>query len=180
MSKRVTAKPRAIEEAAIEGHALELPMQTRSVTLIPETAEPQARTVEVVWSTGAPVRRRDFRTGKRYDEVLSLDPAHVDLSRLANGAPLLNTHGAFDLADHRGCAGFRAGIGHRDAVDQRGGEFALEAVDVEQPVDLGQRRGGRGLGGPQHQLLAVVFQQQRVRLGEGVGQGVARAHAAAG
>jgi phage major head subunit gpT-like protein len=66
---------------------------------MPETAQPEARTVEVVWSTGAAVRRRDPWTGKRYDEVLSLDPAHVDLSRLGNGAPLLNTHGAFDLDD---------------------------------------------------------------------------------
>ncbi len=66
---------------------------------MPETAEAEARTVEVVWSTGAAVRRRDPWTGKRYDEVLSLDPAHVDLSRLNNGAPLLNTHGAFDLED---------------------------------------------------------------------------------
>ena len=38
-------------------------------------------------------------TGKRYDEVLSLDPRHVDLSRLNSGAPLLNAHGAFDLAN---------------------------------------------------------------------------------
>ena len=31
--------------------------------------------------------------------MLSLDPAHVDLSRLNGGAPLLNTHGAYDLED---------------------------------------------------------------------------------
>ena len=45
------------------------------------------------------VRRTDLWTGKRYDEVLSLDPRHVDLLRLNSGAPLLNAHGAFDLAD---------------------------------------------------------------------------------
>ena len=77
---------------------IELPLQTRAdVRLAPDTIDAQARTVELVWSTGAPVRRRDLFTGRRYDEVLSLDPAHVDLSRLNAGAPLLNAHGAYNL-----------------------------------------------------------------------------------
>ena len=33
---------------------------TRRATLAPATADPEARTVEVIWSTGAPVRRRDM------------------------------------------------------------------------------------------------------------------------
>jgi hypothetical protein len=79
---------------------LDLPMQTRTdVRLMPETVHAETRTVELVWSTGAAVRRRDPWTGKRYNEVLSLEETHVDLSRLNGGAPLLNTHGAFDLGD---------------------------------------------------------------------------------
>jgi phage major head subunit gpT-like protein len=75
-------------------------MQTRAdVRMLPETIDAQHRSVEVVWSTGAAVRRRDPWTGKRYDEVLSLEESHVDLSRLNGGAPLLNTHGAWDLSD---------------------------------------------------------------------------------
>ena len=66
---------------------------------MPESVDAERRTVELVWSTGAAVRRRDPWTGKRYDEVLSLEEAHVDLSRLNGGAPLLNTHGAWDLRD---------------------------------------------------------------------------------
>lgn len=84
---------------ATETACIDLPLQTRAdVRLQPDTIDAEARTVEVVWSTGATVRRRDLWTGKRHDELLSLEPAHVDLSRLNNGAPLLNTHGAFDLA----------------------------------------------------------------------------------
>ena len=84
----------------LEAPRMELPLQTRAdVRLMPETAEAEARTVELVWSTGAPVRRRDFWTGQAYDEVLSLAEGHVDLARLNGGAPLLNAHGAFDLAD---------------------------------------------------------------------------------
>ena len=79
---------------------VDLPVQTRAdVRLMPESVDAERRTVEVVWSTGAAVRRRDPWTGKRYDEVLSLEEAHVDLSRLNGGAPLLNTHGAWDLRD---------------------------------------------------------------------------------
>ena len=62
---------------------------------MPESVDAERRTVELVWSTGAAVRRRDPSTGKRYDEVLSLEETHVDLSRLNGGAPLLNTHGAW-------------------------------------------------------------------------------------
>src|SRR6266511_3485790 len=79
---------------------IDLPLQMRAdVRLQPDSIDAEARTVEVVGSTGAAVRRRDLWTGKRYDEVLSLDPRHVDLSRLNSGAPLLNTHGAFDLGN---------------------------------------------------------------------------------
>jgi hypothetical protein len=79
---------------------VELPLQTRAdVRMLPETVDAEHRSVEVVWSTGAAVRRRDPWTSKRYDEVLSLEEAHVDLSRLNGGAPLLNTHGAWDLSD---------------------------------------------------------------------------------
>jgi hypothetical protein len=83
-----------------EENIIDLPLQTRAdVRLQPDSIDAEARTIEVVWSTGAAVRRRDLWTGKRYDEVLSLDPRHVDLARLNSGAPLLNAHGAFDLAD---------------------------------------------------------------------------------
>ena len=81
-------------------HASICRVQTRAdVRLMPESVDAERRTVELVWSTGAAVRRRDPWTGKRYDEVLSLEEAHVDLSRLNGGAPLLNTHGAWDLRD---------------------------------------------------------------------------------
>ena len=78
----------------------EMPLQTRmDVRLMPDTAVAETRTIEVLWSTGAAVRRRDPWSGRVYEEILSLDPAHVDLSRLNGGAPLLNAHDAFDLED---------------------------------------------------------------------------------
>ncbi len=76
-----------------------MPLQHRhDVRLLPASLVPETRTVEVVWSTGAEVRRNDPWTGKPYIERLSLEPGHVDLSRLESGAPLLDSHAAFTLA----------------------------------------------------------------------------------
>jgi hypothetical protein len=64
-------------------------MLTRRADLAPASANRDDRTVEVIWSTGAPVRRRDM--AGPYVERLSLDPQAVDLSRL-EGASVLDAH----------------------------------------------------------------------------------------
>ena len=84
-------------ERSPERNQVSLPMQTRMASMLPESVDEEARTVEVVWSSGARVPRRDRMTGEAYEEFLSLDPEHVDLSRLNGGAPLLDTHGAWSL-----------------------------------------------------------------------------------
>jgi hypothetical protein len=59
--------------------------------------ERSARSVDLIFSTGAGVLRRDD-SGNEYLEVLSLDPSAVDLSRLNSGAaPLLNSHASDGL-----------------------------------------------------------------------------------
>jgi len=62
---------------------------TRRANLAPASADRDARTVEVIWSTGAPVRRRDM--AGQYSERLSLAPEAVDLTRL-QGASVLDAH----------------------------------------------------------------------------------------
>jgi hypothetical protein len=78
----------------------DLPMQTR---LAPVTAiNVEKRTVDLVWTTGARVRRRrwiDWDRFEEYFEELSVQPGQVRLERLNKGAPLLNTHGRWNLAD---------------------------------------------------------------------------------
>jgi hypothetical protein len=61
----------------------------RRAALEPESVDESNRTVDVVWSTGADVRRRD--TVGHFVERLALDPAAVDLTRFI-GAPVLNAH----------------------------------------------------------------------------------------
>lgn len=70
---------------------IELPALRRMAELAPNSADTDARTVEVVWSAGARVRRSTL-FGEPYDEELSLDPNHVRLDRLNAGAPFLKVH----------------------------------------------------------------------------------------
>lgn len=84
---------------------------TQTVTMTPldrradvGTVHEDTRTVDLVFSTtsGGDVVRYDWDTGKRYVERLSLDPAHVRMDRLNAGAPLLDTHSAWSLANQIG------------------------------------------------------------------------------
>ena len=88
-----------------------LELLTRRADLAPATADRDARTVEVIWSTGAPVRRRDM--AGEYIERLSLDAAAVDLSRLEGRLPCSMPTGS------RPCGTCSASGGARAAVDGR-------------------------------------------------------------
>ncbi|ANK79874.1 MAG: peptidase U37 [Rhizobiales bacterium NRL2] len=75
---------------------IELPALRRAAELAPNTIDPETRSVEVIWSTGARVRRLSL-FGEPHDEELSMAPDHVRLDRLNNGAPFLKVHDAGDL-----------------------------------------------------------------------------------
>lgn len=70
-------------------------LQTRAM-FAPDTVNVEARTVDVVWTTGAQVRRSDWARGD-YIEELSLSQDAVRLDRLNKGAPLLDSHENFSL-----------------------------------------------------------------------------------
>jgi hypothetical protein len=75
----------------------QMPALVLRAEVTPEKVDEENRTAEVVFSTGAPVARYDWRTDSTYVETLSLDPKAVRLKRLNNSAPLLNSHSSFDL-----------------------------------------------------------------------------------
>ena len=75
---------------------IELPAFRRSAELAPHSIDPETRSVEVIWSTGARVRRAAL-FGEPHDEELSMAPEHVRLERLNAGAPFLKVHKAHDL-----------------------------------------------------------------------------------
>ena len=76
-----------------------LPTQQRAATIAPSSFNAEARSVEVVWTTGARGRRFDFWSGQAYEEELEVSDKAVDLKRLnSKQAPVLNSHDAYDLS----------------------------------------------------------------------------------
>ena len=77
-----------------------LPTQLRAASVAPATYNAADRTVEVVWTTDARVRRMDQWSGQAYDEELAVDTSAIDMTRLNSGsAPVLNTHSSYTLDD---------------------------------------------------------------------------------
>lgn len=72
-----------------------LPMQTRAAPIVADAIDREARTVTVVFSTGAAVRRRRWTgwdSSVPFDEVLTISREAVNLERLNLGAPALDSH----------------------------------------------------------------------------------------
>ncbi|MFB2596064.1 prohead protease/major capsid protein fusion protein [Paracoccus sp. p4-l81] len=72
-----------------------LPMQLRRAPILPATVNAEARSVDVVFTTGAAVRRRRWTgwdTSVPFDEILEVSDRAVDLTRLNAGAPALDSH----------------------------------------------------------------------------------------
>lgn len=58
----------------------------------------EKRTVRLTGSSEYPVERLNYATGERYVEILSHDPADVDLSRMKDGGPVLDRHWGDQIA----------------------------------------------------------------------------------
>ncbi len=93
-------EPRKPKSGAIETR--DIPPLCVRADFIPKSVDAEARTVEVVFSTGAAVTRHDWWTGKSFVEKLSIKSEHVRLDRLNGGAPVLNAHSAWSIEDQIG------------------------------------------------------------------------------
>ena len=82
-------------EAELELREQDLPMQVRALPIASVNTE--ARTVDVVFSTGAVVRRSRWGDSGRelYDETLLISPASINMERLAAGAPVVDSHSLY-------------------------------------------------------------------------------------
>lgn len=75
----------------------ELPVQTRAANLVPGTYNETNNTVEVVWTTGAVVRRYDWWNERPYDEELEVSTESVDMARFDAGTvQVLDGHRAYE------------------------------------------------------------------------------------
>lgn len=80
----------------------EIPRLELRADVVADSFAEETGTFEVVWTTGARVKRGGFFSEPFYEE-LSLDRAAVDMGRLASGtAPLLDTHRARSVRDQIG------------------------------------------------------------------------------
>jgi hypothetical protein len=64
--------------------------------LAPETLNTEQRTVNIIWYTGADIPRYSWVEGPY---TLKFDPKGADLSRLNNGAPVLDDHDEYEGAE---------------------------------------------------------------------------------
>ena len=79
-----------------------LPIETRAASFQPSTADADARTIDVVWTTGARGLRRSFWDDD-FEEELVVDATSVRMDRLNSGAaPVLDSHYAYDLSGQIG------------------------------------------------------------------------------
>lgn len=78
------------------------PRESRQLSLAPRSWNPETRTVDVVWTTGARGARFSWEIADLVDEELATAPANVRLDRLNRGAPVLNSHQAGDLSGQIG------------------------------------------------------------------------------
>jgi hypothetical protein len=77
---------------------VQMPLQTRSLEVRSSSYDETAKTVDVIWSSGASVKRQGW--DGVYYEVLAMEPTNVRLDWLNSGkAPFLNSHMSGDTAD---------------------------------------------------------------------------------
>ncbi|MFT4015215.1 MAG: peptidase U35 [Paracoccus sp. (in: a-proteobacteria)] len=75
---------------------LDLPVIGRAGTL--QSVDETARTFEVLWTTGAQVRRYSWARDEEFDEELVVSANAMRLDRLNSGAPFLNSHSSWSLS----------------------------------------------------------------------------------
>ncbi|MEP3245110.1 MAG: hypothetical protein ABJN40_13190 [Sneathiella sp.] len=76
---------------------ISLPVQRRVASVVSDSINEKAGTVDVVWTTGSQVRRYDWWKDKVFYEELEVTDEAVRLERLNDGASVLDTHQNWSL-----------------------------------------------------------------------------------
>lgn len=77
---------------------IRLPQMVRDAEVREGSFDEASNTIDVIWTTGATVRRVSWMDGE-FDEELIVSGNAIRLGRMNAGAPLLDTHGKWSLAD---------------------------------------------------------------------------------
>lgn len=96
-------------------NVIRLPQLLREAEVRAASFNEADNTIDVVWTTGAAVRRISWVDGE-FDEELVVSPQAIRLDRLNAGAPFLDTHSRWSLADVigsvvKGSARIEGGLG---------------------------------------------------------------------
>lgn len=76
---------------------IDLPNFGRTAEIRADSFNEAENTVDIVWTTGASVRRYSWWDDVYYNEILEVSNDALRLDRLNAGAPLLNTHDSSEL-----------------------------------------------------------------------------------
>lgn len=114
-----------------EDTIINIPMLMMRAAILPKTIDVEARTVDVIFTTGARVKRGFFN---EFFEELGLEKKHVRLKRLNNGAPFLNNHLSRDLDDQLGVV-----VDKSASVDGKKGIAKIRFAKDEVPERMFQR-----------------------------------------
>jgi len=79
----------------MENEVIDLPVIGRAGTL--QSVDEASRSFDVLWTTGAQVRRYSWTRDEEFDEELVVSPNAIRLDRLNAGAPFLNSHSSWSL-----------------------------------------------------------------------------------
>tara|TARA_A100001391_G_scaffold101236_1_gene67283 strand:+ start:37 stop:1998 length:1962 start_codon:yes stop_codon:yes gene_type:complete len=116
----------------------ELPMQLREASIVPATVNEELRTVDIVFTTGAAIRRYDWWDDEVYEESLSLDTGHVRMERMQSGnAPVLR--------DHKNSVDFQDGIVVTASVDGKEGRATIRLDGGDEQSDRIWRKIANGI-----------------------------------
>jgi hypothetical protein len=118
----------------------DVPMLTLRAAVQAATFDAEARTVELVWTTGAKGERRQYSWDDgvyRYYEELEVSDKAVRMDRLNNGAPLLASHSSWSLSSVIGVverAWIKDGEGHALVRFSEREEFAGIVRDIQSGI----------------------------------------------
>lgn len=93
--------PEVIDRPLVE-RRVDAPLVRREAQLRPTSWNAEARTIDVVWTTGARGTRFDWERFQAVEEELSTEPGSVRLDRLNSGAPVLDAHARYRCGDQIG------------------------------------------------------------------------------
>lgn len=101
MPTTTTPEPRQTRRADMPLASLQMAVRnfTRADPAAGEAAAVPAARFEIVFTTGAPVRRYDWQNGRYYMEQLEVTPEAVNLDRMQRGVSFLNAHSSWTLED---------------------------------------------------------------------------------